>query len=175
MKSVYSAVRTGALNKAVFASSLKGYYLSTSINNLFPSASLCLHRPQFTISFDIITVFNNIYQCTNSKLLDFWVKTEFNSGRWPTWRTISSIICSFQPSTCFEHLCFHPQDDNCINTTSDIITVCKCQSGLQVNMELSLTCINIFFFLWCCDPTRVMASSFLRFPRSSQTTTLYSR
>jgi hypothetical protein len=23
-----------------------------------------------------------------------------------------------------------------------------------------------FFFLWCCDPTRVMASSFLRFSRS---------
>jgi hypothetical protein len=27
-----------------------------------------------------------------------------NSGKWPTWRTISSIICLFESSTCFEQL-----------------------------------------------------------------------
>jgi hypothetical protein len=37
--------------------------------------------------------------------------------KWPTWRTISSIICLFESSTCFEQLCAHPQEDNCINTT----------------------------------------------------------
>ena len=47
-----------------------------------------------------------------------------NSGKWPTWRTISSIICLFGSSTCFEQLCAHPQEDNCINTTSGIITLC---------------------------------------------------
>ena len=34
--------------------------------------------------------------------------------------------------------------------------------------------INTFFFLWRCNPTRVMASSFLRFSRS-HTTTHHSR
>jgi hypothetical protein len=47
-----------------------------------------------------------------------------NSSKWPTWRTISSIICLFESSTCFEQLCAHLQDDNCINTTSGIITLC---------------------------------------------------
>ena len=37
---------------------------------------------------------------------------------------ISSIICLFQSSTCFEQLCAHSQEDNCMNTTSGIITVC---------------------------------------------------
>jgi hypothetical protein len=36
---------------------------------------------------------------------------------------ISSIICLFESSTRFEQLCAHPQDDNCINTTSGIITL----------------------------------------------------
>ena len=46
------------------------------------------------------------------------------SGKWPTWRTISSIICLFESSICFEKPCAHPQEDNCINTTSGIITLC---------------------------------------------------
>jgi len=49
--------------------------------------------------------------------------SSYNSGKWPTWRTVSSIICSFESSTCFEQLCAHPQEDKCINTTSGIITV----------------------------------------------------
>jgi len=48
----------------------------------------------------------------------------YNSGRWPIWRTITSIICLFESSTCSEQLCAHPQVDSCINTTSGIITVC---------------------------------------------------
>ena len=50
--------------------------------------------------------------------------SSYNSGQWPTWCAISSIICLFESSTCFEQLCAHPQEDNCINTTSGIITVC---------------------------------------------------
>jgi len=38
-----------------------------------------------------------------------------NSGRQPTSCTISHIICLFESSTCFEQLCAHPQEDNCIN------------------------------------------------------------
>jgi hypothetical protein len=41
-----------------------------------------------------------------------------NSGKWPTWRTVSSIICLFESSTCFEPLCAHLQEDNCINPYS---------------------------------------------------------
>jgi len=26
------------------------------------------------------------------------------------------MICLFESSTCFEQLCAHPQEDNCINT-----------------------------------------------------------
>ena len=35
--------------------------------------------------------------------------------------------------------------------------------------------IYIFFFLWCCDPTRVMASSFLRFLDHTQRLTTVGR
>jgi len=44
----------------------------------------------------------------------------YKSGRYPTWRTISSMICLFESSTCFEQHCAHPQEDNCINTTSGV-------------------------------------------------------
>jgi hypothetical protein len=37
--------------------------------------------------------------------------------------TISSIICLFESSTCFQQPCAHPQEDNCINTTFGIITL----------------------------------------------------
>jgi len=49
--------------------------------------------------------------------------SSYNSLKWPTWRTISSIICLFESSTCFEQLCAHHQEDNCITTTSGIITL----------------------------------------------------
>jgi hypothetical protein len=49
--------------------------------------------------------------------------SSYNSGRWPTWNTISSIICLSESSTCFQQLCAHPQEDKCINTTSRIITL----------------------------------------------------
>ena len=28
------------------------------------------------------------------------------------------VECLFESSTCFEQICAHPQEDNCINTTS---------------------------------------------------------
>ena len=33
------------------------------------------------------------------------------------------LTCLFESSTRFEQLCAHPQEDNCINTTSGIITL----------------------------------------------------
>ena len=46
------------------------------------------------------------------------------------------MICLFEPSTCFEQVCAHSQEDNCINTTSGIITLCYWPSGMQVKMKL---------------------------------------
>jgi len=33
------------------------------------------------------------------------------------------MICLFESSTCFEQLCAHPEVENCMNTTSGIITL----------------------------------------------------
>jgi len=33
------------------------------------------------------------------------------------------MICLFESSTCFEQLCAHPKEDDCINTISGIITL----------------------------------------------------
>jgi hypothetical protein len=46
---------------------------------------------------DIFLFFTKILELTR----------KYNSGRWPSWRTISSIICLFESSTCFEQLCVH--------------------------------------------------------------------
>jgi len=35
-----------------------------------------------------------------------------------------NIICLFESSTCFGQPCAHLQEDNCINTTSGVITLC---------------------------------------------------
>jgi len=43
---------------------------------------------------------------------------------------IFSIIYLFESSTCFEQLCAHPQEDNCINTSSGIITLCEWPSSI---------------------------------------------
>jgi len=37
--------------------------------------------------------------------------------------TVSSVICLFESSTCFEQLCTHLQENSCSNTTSGIITL----------------------------------------------------
>jgi len=34
-----------------------------------------------------------------------------NSGKWPTWCTVSSTICLYESSTCFQQLCAHPHED----------------------------------------------------------------
>jgi len=44
--------------------------------------------------------------------------------------------------------------------------------NIECTVQLEIT--NLIFLLWRCDPTRVMASSFLRFSRS-HTTTQHSR
>jgi len=35
----------------------------------------------------------------------------------------TSMLCLFESSTCFEQLCAHPQEDNCMDATSGIITL----------------------------------------------------
>ena len=50
----------------------------------------------------------------------------------------------------------------------------RSQSYHNHNHRIIIVPFNTIFYLWRCDPTRVMASSFLRFSRS-YTTTYYSR
>ena len=66
------------------------------------------------------------WQVANSHIILYFsdCASSYNSGRYPTWHTFSSIIHLFESSTCFEQLCAHPQEDNCINTMSGIITLC---------------------------------------------------
>jgi len=45
-------------------------------------------------------------------------------GKWPAWRTVFYMLCLFRSSTCFEQSRAHPQEDNCVNRTSGIITLC---------------------------------------------------
>jgi hypothetical protein len=45
------------------------------------------------------------------------------------------MICLLESSTCFEQPCAHHQEDNCINTTSGIITLFQWPSGMQVKMK----------------------------------------
>jgi len=40
------------------------------------------------------------------------------------------MIYLFESSTCFKQLCAHSQEDNCINTTSGIISLCQWPSGI---------------------------------------------
>jgi len=60
-----------------------------------------------------------------SKNFEHSLPNSGNSGKWPTWCTISSIICLFESSTCFEQLRAHPQKDNCINPLNpDLNPIC---------------------------------------------------
>jgi hypothetical protein len=52
----------------------------------------------------------------------------------------TSIICLFESSTYFEKLCAHPQEDNCMNTTSGIIT-------LKISEWSKITKIHAYFHL----------------------------
>jgi hypothetical protein len=62
--------------------------------------------------------------------------------------TVSTMICLFESSTCFEQLCAHPQEDSCINTTSGIISPCYWPSGMQVNKgEVGVSAIYEYFEL----------------------------
>jgi hypothetical protein len=45
------------------------------------------------------------------------------------------MIRLFELSTCFVQLCAHPQEDNCMNTTSGIITLRKWPSGMEIKMK----------------------------------------
>jgi hypothetical protein len=78
-----------------------------------PSKIWCQIPPHLAVSCTVVTKFYIFF---------FDRVSSYNSGRWPNRCTISSV-CLFESSTCFEPLCAHPQEDNCINTTSGIITV----------------------------------------------------
>jgi hypothetical protein len=68
--------------------------------------------------------------------------SSYNSSKWPTWRTISSIVCLFESSTCFKQLSAHPQEDSCINTSSVIIT-----RRPPTQSDYTRRCINTVFLL----------------------------
>jgi len=48
------------------------------------------------------------------------------------------MSCLFRFCTCFEQSFAHPQEDNCINTTSGIINLSWCLAGMQVEKELHI-------------------------------------
>ena len=63
MKSVYSAVRTGSLNKAACASSLKGYVVERSVNRRFDIVSVvAITAPDNHITDDSRNVFSLVSQ-----------------------------------------------------------------------------------------------------------------
>jgi hypothetical protein len=98
---------------------------------------VCHHRPSrlsvHDTSITRIQISATFFVCFSDLV------SSYNSGRWPTWRTISSMICLFESSTCFEQLCAHPQEDSCMNTISGIITLCLWPSGKLVTYQNSVT------------------------------------
>ena len=54
----------------------------------------------------------------------------------PTWRTKFFILIHLlYSSTCFEHYCAHLQEDNCIGTTSGIVTVFRWLFSTKVTRD----------------------------------------
>ena len=49
------------------------------------------------------------------------------------------MLFLFRSSTCFEQSCAHPQEDNCINTASGIITLSWCLVGMHVEREVQFS------------------------------------
>jgi hypothetical protein len=49
---------------------------------------------------------------------------------------IFSNMCILQYCTCFEQYCAHPQEVNCINTASGVVTLCKWLACAQVKRGL---------------------------------------
>ena len=79
-------------------------------------------------------------------------------------------LCLPTRVTCFDPYICHSQAHNSKNAHWGR----QCTgSRLNTHSEIKSN-INFFFVLWCCDPTRAMACSFLRFFRS-HTTTQHSR
>jgi hypothetical protein len=68
----------------------------------------------------------------------------YNSGRWPTWHTVSSIICLCGSSTCFEQLYAHPQEDNCINPLNpELSPICSLLALLGAHHFLHISRIRV--------------------------------
>jgi len=82
------------------------------------------------------TAFPSLFSvCSQAFVLYFSDRaSSYNSGRWPNWPTVSSMILLFESSTCFEQVCAHPQEDNCMNTTTGIVNLYYWPSGMQVKM-----------------------------------------
>jgi len=107
------------------------------------------HFPSCTSPHAItFQLYSNKYVFGDAGASLFWwdirVNWPWHSCRWPTWRTVSSIICLFESSTCFEQLCAHPQEEKCIKTTSDIITVLHSPCFVVVWRVLATHCIRQF-------------------------------
>jgi hypothetical protein len=70
-----------------------------------------------------------------------------------------------ESSTCFEQPCAHPQEDNCMNTTSGIITLCYIRN-----------CASSWFVcFWRNSPQWARASSFTRYLDHTQRRTAVGR
>ena len=74
------------------------------------------------------------------------------------------IILTFvYSSTCFGCFPAHHQELN------------DCSDSLWFYLRIVVIAVLCSWSLWCCDPTRVMASSFLRFPDHTQRRTTVGR
>ena len=103
-----------------FKSGFKG--LNAELN--FTCYSLALLGAHHILHVSRIRIKQYEYITNKNSILYFSDRaSSYNSGKWPNWRTVSSITCLFESSTCFEQLCAYLQEDDCINTTSGIITL----------------------------------------------------
>jgi len=95
------------------------HYLQTPVTFSLSAPQILLNTITFKhtryLTFEVttkVTIRTAVFWIVTSCYL---VHRHHHSGRWPTWRTISSMICLSESSTCFQQLCAHPQEDNCIN------------------------------------------------------------
>jgi hypothetical protein len=105
-------IHTWHLSLLIYVLSIRGHKTSWTGNLTVEKSHVCIQEPTVSqFKFPLLLRWTTLIPT-------------INSGKWPTWSTVSSIICLFDSSTCFEQLCAHLQEDSCVNTTSGIITVC---------------------------------------------------
>ena len=66
---------------------------------------------------------------------------------------INNMYVTLQSSTCFEHQHAHLQEDNCINTASGIVTLCKRLYGMPDESSATVQPFTESNDIRCCDNT----------------------